>query len=249
MDSYRDASAVNPVSLGILILLCLACFFTERIEDHLKAQRHYWIPFSGGMACGYVFVYMLPKLNDYAVLYYQHYGFGLESFEYFLFFVAMIGFLSYLALGLLAEADEINRRRGLVLHAVGICLYNLLIGHLLVSFPYTAVIPALLSGLAVGVYLVGLNHIMFLRSPDFYRQVVRWVATLSIIAGAILGLLDAFYPPLQKMLTAFTAGAVLVILVKEKLPRQDVGQFKTFLLGSLVFVLLGMVVGSFSTQG
>ena len=240
---------MNLVSLLVLILLCLACFFTESLEGRLKEQRRHWIPFSGGMACGYVFVYMLPKLTDYAARFYQEYGFGLELFEYALFFVAMTGFLSYLSLGLLAEGDEVDYRRSLVLHNVSFCLYNLLIGHLLVSFPHTAVIPVLLAYLAIGVHLMGLNHIMYSRSPDFFRRVVRWAATLSIVAGAVLGLLDAFYLPLQKMLTAFTAGTVLVILAKEKLPEQEAEQFKVFLLGSLVFVLLGAAVGSFSPEG
>ena len=85
---------MNLVSLFVLILLCLTCFFTGRIEEYLKRRRHYWIPFSGGMACGYVFVYMLPKLTDYANRFYELYGLGVVLFQYFLFFVAMTGFLS-----------------------------------------------------------------------------------------------------------------------------------------------------------
>ena len=53
------------IMIGGVLLLSLLHGIFPWFDLKLKPYKKTWYPFSGGVAIGYVFLYLLPKLSDY----------------------------------------------------------------------------------------------------------------------------------------------------------------------------------------
>jgi len=75
------------------------------------------------------------------------------------------------------------------------------------------------------------------HSPDVHNDKTKWLFSLLVVAGYLLGMVTQL--PLLAILTAtsFVAGTILVNVISDELPRRKKGDLRWFLIGTGVFLV------------
>lgn len=212
-------------------------WFEERFKDHEVR----WVGFTGGIATGYVTLYLLPKLSRINQKLTADFH-GWEFLNLRMYLVLLAGIVIYLAM-------EILDRETLRFPALGKAFdhlvngaYSFLVGYVLVEFSGRNSLSILLITLIMGAHLLGMNHILSHLQKANYRKNRGWYA-LTVIAGAGLGALTEFPGTLSKFLTALLAGMILVNSMSDELPRGQKGKLRWYLFGVVIFIVsVGLIL-------
>ena len=211
------------------------------------------ISFGAGMSAAYVFVHVMPELHGAREALNEARP-GLRWQGMATYFVALLGFLAFYALGHRrhrgsaeaagrAEAPGNPEEGGYGLKLAGFAIYVWLLGYLLVRSFEDSGTSTLLFALAIGGHLLSVLHAFarehagrFLRRG---RYVLAAMAPLGWGAGVLLGL----PPALTALLVAFVSGAVIVNSAVTELPTESGGRLGPFLLGGLLYGVILLPLG------
>ena len=230
-----------------LVLLCLVHIFVGRL--HFLHRGTGWLSFSGGAAAAYVFVYLMPKLGYQQLIlsgvapasgwlgYLQHHA----------YLVAFVGFLTYFGASRAGErverpADQSSKDSLShpleILHILSAALYALLVGYLVSDYHRPALTPILLGMIALTLHFLGADHAVLERYGKLYDSLIRWLLVGATIAGACIGALTTLRPTIFALWFAFLAGAIIVNVLEEELPKGRQSEFWWFVAGALFFSAL-----------
>ena len=80
------------------ILIAVIHVAYPRLEGLATPYKGVWVPLVGGVAIGYVFLYLMPKLADYTLSVATYDDPSLHEFgQYWIYFYALLGFALYFA--------------------------------------------------------------------------------------------------------------------------------------------------------
>ncbi len=230
----REAAAV--------LVVAAAHLFTGRIERAAGPQLHRLLSLAGGIAVGYVFVALLPKMGHYTDLALEADPApgALDPLRLYLF--GLLGFLVYFAADRYhARAD--GGRTAVVLHGLVFGAYNALVGYLIshAEEARTGYVPHVVVGLVMAVHLFAVNHQLRGWHGAAFDRVLRYVFAVAAIAGWGAGLWLPLSTGAVAVWSSILAGGILVNVFSEEFPRGGRGDARAFLAGVVLVVVVAVI--------
>ncbi|WNF38269.1 hypothetical protein RJD24_07535 [Bacillaceae bacterium IKA-2] len=233
---------MSMVAFIMGISFILIHVFANEIIPSNKIQRLKWFSFSGGLAVSYVFVYVLPTLHKEQMLV-KDYG-DFLAMESELYFIGLIGLLIFYALQKYARKTQLNITKNkpskvFWLQIIFFSIYNMLVAYTIISHDVSGV-QAVFYGLAVGLHFVAVAHDLWREFGAIYNKVGRYVLTLGIILGWLLGVAFKLSALTESVIFAFIAGAMILNVLKYELPPDSEAHFGMFAFGVVSYTSITM---------
>jgi hypothetical protein len=233
------------VGVGLLasafVLSHYCCQFT------LKIKRS-WEALSAGVAVAYVFVNVIPELEEHRPAVAGSAAGTLLDAEKRIYLWALAGFVTFVGLIRLPVhlSPNASRTVGVKLpfwgEMTGYSLYTLLIGYLLVHREDPSLLSLGLFVFAMGLHLFMVDIELGEQFGSFYQPWGRMLLIASVLAGWCLGIVDALPDSFTSRLFAFVIGAVVVMSARQELPAGESGRFWWFAGGAFFYATLLMLI-------
>ncbi|MGR6034951.1 MAG: hypothetical protein ACU4EQ_04025 [Candidatus Nitrosoglobus sp.] len=238
---------LQGIFIGLFILVHL--FAGElRFLDIIPRSR--WLSMAGGISVAYVFVHVLPELEEAQ----QRIGKQWQEFpaaEHHVYIMALVGLAVFYGLERVVSASQQRQaesRRGkkgettsvgiFWLHISSFALYNGLIGYLLSHREEQDLRGLIFFSTAMALHFIVTDHGLRQAHRDTYEQLGRWVLGTAIIIGWGIGLATEVSGAAIDMLFAFLAGGVILNVLKEELPEERQSRLWPFVIGAAVYTIL-----------
>lgn len=229
--------------LTLSFLAALAFAFSHLFAGELRflegVPRSRWLSVAGGVSVAYVFLHLLPELNEGQRALEAHLAFV----EHRAYLVALLGLTVFYGLERAALASRQEGKGGedaansgvFWLHVVSYSLYNALIGYLLLHREEAGL---LWYSVAIGLHFVVTDFGLREHHKRRYHTTGRWLLAAAVLAGWGLGLASDVSDAVITGLLAFLAGGVVLNVLKEELPEERRSRFWAFALGVLGYAAL-----------
>lgn len=221
--------------------------FVGRIRFIGGTPRSRWLSAAGGVSVAYVFLHLLPEVSEGQKTLAESFspvGFA----ERHVYLIAMLGLVLFYGLERLAstssDPDADGRRETgtspgvFALHIGSFGAYNALVGYLLLHREGGGWRSLALFALAMALHFVVNDYGLREHHKRRYDAVGRWVISLAVVAGFVLGLVTTVHEAMIAVLIAFLAGGVVLNVIKEELPRERESRFSAFLAGAVAYSAL-----------
>ena len=238
-------------SLVAILILALVHVFVKESDRIGKRAQYALLSAGAGASLAYVLLRILPKLAEKQESLLAGADRGLRGFlEHHAYLVAMLGIVVYYGLSRIAAYGAegvglVSRRRygtALIAITLGYGAYSLLIGYLIVNRLHLGLFSLTLITLGMGTLFLVSDHGLRKRWPDAYDGWIRWILSISLIAGWAAGIWIEVSPNVVALWYAFLAGLMLITTIGEKLSIEDGGSFWTFLAGVTAFTALLLIL-------
>lgn len=211
-----------------------------------RISRGRALSFAGGVSVAYVFVHVLPEIDDFQRPMAQHPLIAVPT-EKEVYLVTMLGFITYYGLEQLASQSAEQSRDdrpspGIFrVHVGAYAAYNAIVGYLLFHQETPGVGNLLLFALALGLHFL-LNDVSLEDQHEAaYHRTGRWVLALAVLVGAGVGSVTELHRATLGLLFAFLAGGIVLSVVREELPAEREGKFWWFTGGVALYTAVLLV--------
>jgi hypothetical protein len=239
-----------PVAISLAGVLLLAGAFVlarycRRFTSRIKRR---WQSLSAGVAVAYVFVNVIPELEEHRPVVAGSAMVTLLDAEKRIYLWALAGFVIFAGLSRLRLRRSRDAPRsagaGLVFWAemAGYALYTLMIGYLLVHREDQTLLSLELFVFAMGLHLFMVDTELVERFQGRYERRGRILLAFCVLFGWLLGTIDAFPESFTSRLFAFVVGGVVITAAHEELPAEDFGRFGWFAGGAALYATLLMLI-------
>ena len=234
-------------SLAGSALLMGSLTLSHHFRGLKQTVKRQWEALSAGVAIAYVFVGVIPELEEHRPTIATSAREGVLDVEKRVYLYALAGFVAFVALNHLrcnGRAETPGPPRFGPTHWVelaGYSLYVLLISYLLVHREDPTLSSLGLFVFAMGFHLCLVDSHLAQRLGSYYDRWGRLLLTISIPLGWGLGMVEALSNSFTSRLFAFVLGGVVVLSAYEELP-DDGGRFGWFLGGAFGYAILLMLV-------
>ncbi|WP_137283273.1 hypothetical protein [Halorussus salinisoli] len=228
--------AETVVSRAVAFALVLVTVHLFAGQLRLRAfPRSYWLSGAGGVSVAYVFVHVLPELQER-----QHtFESGAIGFvEHHVYLLALVGFTVFYGLERFVRQsrspESVGRARtettsGVFwLHVGSFTAYNALVGYLLVHREESGLSSLTLFVVAMALHFVANDHGLREHHHDAYDDVGRWLLAGGVVTGTAVGVATTITETAVSALFAFLAGGIVLNAVKEELPEERQSSFWAF---------------------
>ena len=224
-----------------------SAFLLARLSRRLTSRiKQTWEALSAGVAVAYVFINVLPELEEHRPVISQS-GFGtLLNADKHVYLWALAGFITFARLNgqrpTLPGDSQPNQARSYWAAMARFAPYLLLMGYLLVSREAE-------SGISLFVYVFAMSlHIFMLdietaeRFGRLYEPKGRAMLASCVLLGWALGALGALPSGLTSRLFAFLLGGVMIISAHEEVSAEGGRAFWWFVSGASVYACALMLI-------
>lgn len=165
-----------------------------------------------------------------------------EFLQFRLYLVALAGLLLYFVVDRY-RAHAPGGQAILVFHGLAFAGYNALVGYLFehLASHRAGYVPFVLLASVMALHLFAIDHQMRAWHGAAFDRVLRWVMAGAVLAGW-LG--SRVWPISEEALAAWSsllAGAILINVFNEELPRDDRGNLPAFLSGVVAVVAVAAI--------
>lgn len=240
------------LTTGPAMLLFAAIFL---VGQHFHPMRRFIrdrrsvLSFTAGMSAAYVFVRMMPELNEARELVQASADERWLPYEgVAIYFLALLGFLGsygvdHLRARKAAPAGEGGAEAQRAMHLGGTAAYVAMMSYLLVRSGGESVPATVGYALAFGGHFLALDHTLYDEFGDDYLRRGRWVLAASCVFGWLLGLLLVLPALALALLLAFISGGVIMTNALMELSEGKDGRFAAFVWGALLYGLILIPLG------
>ena len=233
------------IALLATLFLMIFHYLSPWFANRLPGEGRGFVSFAGGVAVAYVFLHMLPGLVEYnkpigelLISYSQLTPFT----ELLIYIVALLGFLVYYGLDLVAEdhsGHDNDNRPVYSLHLGMFCVYNFLITYTMSLRVLTSILATVLFTIAMALHFV-LTDRKFTR---FYQSQFNQLGRFILISALFLGWLSSvIFDPVNVLIAAFMlaflAGSVLLNVFRDELPESGLMSYFWFSFGAFLIMLI-----------
>ncbi|MBW4619616.1 MAG: hypothetical protein KME17_09695 [Cyanosarcina radialis HA8281-LM2] len=247
-----ESSPSNPTLLilsGLLaIALALIHIFAGKLRFLEVTPRSIWLSFASGVSVAYIFVHILPELNQYQETVTEAVGETLAFLEHHVYLLALLGLAVFYGL---ERAALVSRQRNqqagkgdvteagvFGLHIVSFAGYNALIGYLLLHREEPGILSLFFFFLAMAWHFVVNDFGLRENHKHAYHYLGRWILAAAIILGWAIRAGSELPKAAIALLFAFLAGGVILNVLKEELPEERQSRFWAFALGAGIYTVL-----------
>lgn len=237
-------------ALGAALALTAVHLLAGKLRFLEGIPRSRWLSLAGGIAVSYVFVHLLPELQEGQAAV-EETG-RLPWLERHVWLLALVGLAVFYGLERLAlssregrrgEAGEDTTGRGAFwVSMTAFALYNGLVGYLLVHRDEQGLVPLATFAFAMGVHFVVTDFSLREHHKQAYAEVGRWMVSLALLGGWGVGAVLALSPAAVAVPLAFLGGGVILNVLKEELPTERRSRFLPFLAGATAYAALLLAV-------
>lgn len=197
---------------------------------------------AGGISVAYVFLHLLPELSEYQGV--REEAAGVSKMESEIYLWAMAGLAIFYGLQRLVMTSAKKKGKpgtsnGVYwIHMGSFAVYNALIGYLLVEGEYNGIKGLVFYFIAMGVHFISNDHGLRETHEGLYDRKGRWLLSLAVLAGWIIGMGVELNQTIIAFLFAFLAGGIILNVMKEELPEERESNFWAFLSGMIAYTIL-----------
>ena len=245
-------STANAINSLIVILLLASVHLSAKQLLRLETRSRYaLLSAAAGASLAYVLVRILPKLAEKQVSLMASIDTGVRGFlEHHAYLVAMAGLVIYYGLSRVAaygaeEAHDhapLSHQAALVATIAGHGAYSMLIGYVIVNGAVFGLFSLTLITVGLGTVFLLSDHSLRKKWPKSYDRWIRWVLSLSLLAGWAVGVWTAVAPNVVALWYAFLAGIMLITTIGEKLSMPESGSYWHFVAGALALTAALLVL-------
>ncbi|XVH31770.1 hypothetical protein ACNS7O_00915 [Haloferacaceae archaeon DSL9] len=242
---------MEPVTLLFAVCLAAVHLFAGELFARGSVSHRVAVSVAGGVSVAYVFVRLLPELDETQRVLEAIQHPVVSFFEYHAYLVALIGFSTFYGLERLgqraatkADGDAAAEPSAYAfwVHVASFGCYNATIGYLLVDRLDQGFAGLLFFAVAMALHFLVTDYGLRRHHRTRYRRDARWLLAGSVLFGWGLAQLVTLSEIQVVVPTAFLAGGVLLNVVKEELPAENEGRFAAFVVGAGWYSLLLLFV-------
>jgi hypothetical protein len=239
LDRSLGVSLCGALVLAGAFLLSLQCRkYTLRIERR-------WHALSAGVAAAYVFVNVMPELEEHRAAVSGSAIGSLLDLEKRIYLWALAGFIAFAGLNRLGYPRADGVRHGTLLlrgTLAGYALYVLLIGYLLVRREDNSLLSLGLYVFAIGLHLFMVDGEMAENFEESYARRDSLMLACCALLGWALGIAGPFSDAVTSRLFGFLAGGVLITSVHAEIRAEEGSRFWWFVGGSAAYSCILMLI-------
>ncbi|ELS01365.1 hypothetical protein Xen7305DRAFT_00010680 [Xenococcus sp. PCC 7305] len=232
-ETHAVESEVLWVLLLVTSLLAVFHLVSHPIYKLFDNVEHIVHSFSGGLAISYVFIHLLPELEEAGA-----------AFGRSIYIITLGGFVVFYGMQSLVlqntKHDQKLLSRIFMVEIFFAGIYNALIIYTLPGHFHGFFILVLVYVLTMGLHLLSRNYGLHKKHGNHFKVIGSSVLALSLFAGLALNVfLDPeFDELLTDVLTAFLTGFILFNVFVEELPEPRTSTFLWFLAGISSYLIL-----------
>jgi hypothetical protein len=213
--------------------------FFRRVTEGVKGR---WQAFSAGVTVAYVFVNVIPELEEHRPTVTASSAGDLLDAEKRIYMWALAGFVTFVGLSHFAIHARAHLKRPYWGEMTGYSLYTMLIGYLLTHREDPSLISLELFIFAMGLHLFLLDVELAERFHGLYQPWGGAMLMVCVLVGWLLGTLNALPDSFTSRLFAFVIGGVVVLSAQEELPQDRRRPFWWFVGGAFSYATLLMLI-------
>lgn len=207
-----------------------------------------WMGFVGGVALGYVMLYMLPKLSAMTMLSRDLYPDSHLFVHLRAYLVQLAGIILYIIIERLDRSPRYRNNKTARLMDYGIHgIYHLMAGYVAIELPAPGFTTHILISVILVLHVTGMSNMLRHKRPEGY-PIARWFLFVLVLLGGAIGLLTELPKPLINATTAFLCGIIILNVVSEELPTGNSGKLVWFLLGVGIFIVTMFTIASLMAE-
>jgi len=196
---------------------------------------------SAGVAVAYVFIYLLPELNEAGDKFVEATrNLALPLPEYRVYVAALAGFVLMYGVEHLRKwsksspgvSDEAREARTFRLHVGGFAGYAALVSFTMAEDAARGELPVSLYCVAMGLHFLGAAGDLSLEHGPRYMKPGRQVLAAAVLTGWAVGALVPVPPVTLYTLLGLISGGVVVNSMIMELPQEKDGRFWPFVCGA-----------------
>ena len=232
-----ENSAVESEIVWVLLLMTsfLAIFhlFSHPIYKLFDNAEHIVHSFSGGLAISYVFIHLLPELEEAG-----------EAFGRSIYIITLGGFIVFYGMqSLILQKSQLSEKIKSRIFFVEIFfagVYNALIVYTLPGHFKDFFILVLIYTFTMGLHLLSRNYGLYKKHGNHFKVIGSSILAISLFCGLAMNMFidPAFDELLTDVLTAFLTGFILFNVFVEELPEAKTSTFIWFLGGISTYLIL-----------
>ena len=245
-----SVQSFEAVALGAAVALTLVHLTAGKLLFLEGIPRSRWLSLAGGVSVSYVFVHLLPELQEGQVAFDER-GW-LPFLERHVWLLALAGLAVFYGLERLAlssrqrnrdESGDDSTDSGAFWVSIGsFGLYNSVIGYLLVQREDDGVSALLIFAFAMAVHFLVTDYSLREHHKQAYARLGRWLVSLALFVGWVVGLVAELSPAAIAIPLAFLGGGVILNVLKEEVPSERQSRFIPFLAGATAYAALLLAV-------
>jgi hypothetical protein len=226
--------------------------FGRRLEVHRKGWRRASVSAGAGAAVAYVFVHLLPDLEEAGRTFVQatagqvwRASWLAESHVYL---AALAGFVVFYGLEHMvawsrrtAPGETAGTEGGspvFMLHIGGFAIYAAMVSYLMVRGTGLAQASLALYTVAMGLHFLSVDHSLLREHAARYLRPGRYILAAAVLAGWACGVLLEIPKPIVSTLMGVVSGGVIMNSMIMELPREKEGKFWPFVLGAALYAAI-----------
>lgn len=232
--SAEELNKIQIIELTFVVALVFIAIhiWHDRLHGFLYRSERIATSMSGGMAIAYVFMHLLPELEE-----------GAEVLGAPIHLLALIGFLVFYGLQRIAwKAKRENNSYESLIFFIQLgftCIYNFLLIYAMPEQFENGLPFVFLYVLAMGLHLLSVDRSLAEKHSRYFQNWGRY-ALIATVAAALAA--DIFAEPANELvsdtLLAILAGSLLFNIFQEELPEPDKTSFPWFLAGVITYLIL-----------
>lgn len=242
----------NGVYWGWTLVAALGLAFVHMYCGKLRfltvIPRSRWLSFASGVSVAYVFMHLLPELQEGQQHFEDFEVLGLAFLESHVYIMSLLGLTLFYGLEKLAissRQDNQDEQAGdrtepgvFWLHIASFAVYNALIGYLIVHREELGSWSLLIFGIAMAFHFVVNDFGLRDHHKHQYDKVGRWILASFVVLGWGIGQAVDIAEVTLAALFAFLGGGIILNVIKEELPEERRSRFAFFFIGAVIYTAL-----------
>ncbi|MDY6939243.1 MAG: hypothetical protein SWY16_16440 [Cyanobacteriota bacterium] len=243
---------MNIVGLLLAVSLALVHICAGKIQYLNYLRRRWWISIAGGVSISYIFLDILPELGQAQEEVEQSVGFFVKYLEKHVYLLALIGLAVFYGLEKLALRSRNYRQKmhdrdftrvGIFwVHILSFAIYNGILGYLFREAEERGTLECFLLFFALALHFI-VNDIGLREHHKYiYDRLGRWILAGAIVFGWLVGQAVRVDEAAIAAIWAFTAGGIILNVLKEELPEEQESHFGLFAAGAAIYSVVLLAV-------
>ena len=241
----HTTTAISFAGILLLVSAFVAAHYGRQFTLLIKRR---WQAVSAGVAMAYVFVSVMPELEEHRPIVANSAAGTFLDAEKRIYLWALAGFVVFAGLIRLRSIEQANgtlpKSQGLVYWGsmAGWGIYMLLIGYLLLHREDASMISLWLYVFAMGLHIFMLDNQLSERFERTYEPWGRVLLVVCLVLGWTMGAVDALPETITSRLFAFVTGGVVITSAHEEMAVEEAGRFWWFTFGAGIYATLLMLI-------
>jgi hypothetical protein len=221
----------------------LLAWYCRRLTSKIK---HTWQAFSSGVAEAYIFIHVIPELEEHRKIVTETAIGTLFDAEKRFYLWVLAGLIVFVGMTRLQFATNTLRSHQFSLRfwgeIAGYTSYSLLLGYLLLHREDKTILSLALFVVAMSLHLFVVDNELDEKFQIRYRKHGRILLASGLFAGWGLGAIDAFPAPFTSRMFAFVIGGVVITAAREGCRPEGSGPFWWFVAGAALYSALLLLI-------